>query len=174
VPIIEGVAESQGQKVEGREPRMKSSSGFLFLCTLLFAAVADAAEVYRWTDEAGRVHFGERPPPGGAERIELQQQAAPPPGDTGMAERRARQQRMLEAFEYERERKRQRALETQQSQQRKDDYCRGLQRRLRFLDHAGPIYLRRDDGTREYLDDGQRAAQRREVEAARQRHCDGL
>lgn len=38
---------------------------FRFLPLLLaLAAPAASAQVYKWVDEAGRVHYGEKPPPG--------------------------------------------------------------------------------------------------------------
>ncbi len=37
---------------------------------LASVSLAGAADIYRWTDDAGQMHFGDRPPPG-AERLEL-------------------------------------------------------------------------------------------------------
>ena len=42
--------------------------GALFLLGAGFAASALAGDIYRWTDAQGRVHFGDRPPPG-AEQV---------------------------------------------------------------------------------------------------------
>jgi len=47
--------------------------GRTLLLAALLASQAVAAEVYRWVDEDGTVHFGDQPPPG-AEKVEL-----PPP-----------------------------------------------------------------------------------------------
>jgi hypothetical protein len=33
-----------------------------FLCLLLFLSVTASAGIYRWVDENGKVHFGDRPP----------------------------------------------------------------------------------------------------------------
>ena len=73
-----------------------------FLCLSLPAV----AEVYRWVDPDGQVHYGERPPPQGARKIELPEasESSPQP-DREAAERRARQQRLLDAYEHERGRK---------------------------------------------------------------------
>ncbi|WP_297528120.1 DUF4124 domain-containing protein [Thiohalobacter sp.] len=48
-------------------------TGLTLLLLALLAGQAMAAEVYRWVDEDGTVHFGDQPPPG-AEKVEL-----PPP-----------------------------------------------------------------------------------------------
>lgn len=44
----------------------------LFLMAILVAGVASAAEVYRWTDPDGQVHFSDRPREG-AERIQIRE-----------------------------------------------------------------------------------------------------
>ncbi len=51
----------------------------LMLCVLLVTRAA-AAEIYRWVDENGTVHFGDQPPPG-AEKVELPSPSTytPPP-----------------------------------------------------------------------------------------------
>jgi hypothetical protein len=45
-----------------------------FVTLLLLAASVPAAEVYRWVDEQGKVHYGEHPPPGvkDASRVKVQ------------------------------------------------------------------------------------------------------
>ena len=45
----------------------------LIIAVGLFAAAAHAAEVYRWVDEQGQVHFSDRPMEGG-ERVEIRPQ----------------------------------------------------------------------------------------------------
>jgi hypothetical protein len=43
---------------------------FLLLATLSFSAVA---QVYKWTDENGNVHFGNQPPPGQQEEVHIRE-----------------------------------------------------------------------------------------------------
>lgn len=45
-----------------------------------FAAFAAGAQLYRWTDEAGKVHFGDTPPPAGAKNVQKKRAL---PGNTG-------------------------------------------------------------------------------------------
>ncbi|ADP97719.1 DUF4124 domain-containing protein [Marinobacter adhaerens] len=42
----------------------------LFLATLSFSAFA---QVYKWTDENGNVHFGNQPPPGQQEEVQIRE-----------------------------------------------------------------------------------------------------
>lgn len=142
----------------------------------LVVMVPAAAEIYRWTDGAGRVHYGERPPPGDAERIELRSEHARP-GTAAMAgseaERRARRQRLLDAYAYEREQKRERAAEAAQEDARRAAACNDLKRRWRRLNHPGPVYLLGEDGQRAYLDDDARAAELERMRPAYRQACGG-
>jgi hypothetical protein len=61
-----------------RSMRMKYNAGALLLA--LAAMTAQAAEVYKWTDEKGRVHFSDRPV-ASAKKIEVKPPAnTAPPG----------------------------------------------------------------------------------------------
>jgi len=53
----------------------------LLFAALMCAAGAAAAQIYRWTDEQGRVHLTDRPPPGSAKQIRETEGA--PPGAAG-------------------------------------------------------------------------------------------
>ncbi|MEC9340648.1 MAG: DUF4124 domain-containing protein, partial [Pseudomonadota bacterium] len=48
---------------------------WFFLCVLTGAAAAAYGEVYRWVDEHGNVHFGDRPGGREAETVELDERS---------------------------------------------------------------------------------------------------
>lgn len=51
-----------------------------FTAMLLFVSVgAEAQKMYRWVDDSGRVHYGDRPPPG--KRQEVRKAQTPPAGN---------------------------------------------------------------------------------------------
>jgi len=142
------------------------------LVMLLAAATPEAADVYRWTDEQGRVHYGQRPPPQGAEKMQLPAtKATLPSADQPSAQRRDRQQRLLEAYEYEREQKR--IAEARLAQQRERDAarCRELQKSWRLLSYAGPVYRTDTGGERRYLSEDERAAEKAELRRAHLQAC---
>lgn len=143
-------------------------------CLLILLALLSGsafAEVYKWTDEAGRVHYGERPPPDGAQRMELPTDTVPAAGDADDARRRARQQRLLESFSYERDRKRQeQAREAEQARER-TLACERIRRSWRRLSFPGPVYFKSDDGERRYLDDSERAAELDRLRPAYREAC---
>ena len=49
----------------------------LFLLTTLLASGLAAAQVYKWVDEDGVVHFSDQPRPG-AEEVQIQRAPSPP------------------------------------------------------------------------------------------------
>lgn len=76
---------------------------FLLFCILIFIAITSAAEIYRWTDENGKVIFGDKPPRGKtatAVRIENTKNSGAQfasPAQIKNFERRAAQSRPLKA-----------------------------------------------------------------------------
>lgn len=136
---------------------MRFLSVVLGLCLSLTAT----AEVYRWVDADGKVHYSGRPPPQGGQLIELPPTAASPAEpDREAAERRARQQRMLEAYEYERGKKAAQSERAEQARQASAQRCAELRAQWRRLSFGGPVYFRRADGSRDYLSDERRAAEK--------------
>lgn len=144
---------------------------FVLLMACLFSAAFAAAEVYRWTDANGQVHYGERPPPEGARALELPARGQPVSADDDMTARRARQQRLLESYEYERSQRQAEAARAAEEQADDAERCRALERRWRELSHGGPIYFTRPDGSRDYLDEARRAAEKEKMRPAFRRFC---
>jgi hypothetical protein len=144
----------------------------MLLLLVAFSTAAVATDVYRWTDSNGLVHYGQRPPDAAARKIDIDDRVQQDPRELSTdAQRRARQQRLLESYEYEREQKRARAEEAAARSEQLARRCSSLQRRWRLLSHAGPVYFQRDDGRRDYLSEEQRNAEKREMQAAYRQAC---
>lgn len=145
----------------------------LFILMVMIAATpAGAAEVYRWTDQNGQVHYGQRPPPEGARRMDLPDATADGMSeDAVLKQRRDDQRRLLESFEYQRGRK-QDGLHREAEQQTKAlARCRELRHYWLRLSHPGPIYIKREDGEREFLSDQQRGAEKARLRPAYVQAC---
>jgi hypothetical protein len=120
----------------------------------LLALAAVGEEMYRWTDERGQVHYGDRPG-----RAQAQSIAAPraPVPEPGQAERQARQQRLLEAFDEERRRNVEQSTQKARDEQVRVTRCALARDYLRGLESAGQIYRLAANGERVYLEDTDRA-----------------
>ena len=141
-----------------------------FLC--LSSPLPAVADVYRWVDADGQVHYGESPPSEGARKIELPEasESSPEP-DREAADRRARQQRLLDAYEHERERKEAAAADASRARQADAARCADLRQHWRRLSFAGPVYYQSPDGGRDYLNDEQREAAKQRLRPAYAAAC---
>lgn len=113
------------------------------------------AEVYRWTDAQGQVHFGERPP-AGAQRLEVRPQVME--RDVHTRQREAAAERF---FEARRDEQAQREQAARQRRLARAQQCQALRDRLAYLSQGGRYYSTDAKGERAYHSDGQ-------MEAARQ------
>jgi hypothetical protein len=142
------------------------------LIVLCLASGPALAEIYRWVDSAGQVHYGERPPTQDAERVRLPSSPGTGARDApSESERRARQQRLLESYEYERARKAERQAAEARRQRELAAQCDRLRRYWQTLAFAGPVYVEDDGGQRRYLDDAERAAEQARLRPAMERAC---
>lgn len=128
-----------------------------------------SAEIYRWVDTEGRLHFGDSPPPEGAEQVEINRSKAP---DTGLAERRQRSARISEILEEDRVgRVEARAAEIQA---RKDRQAR-CDRARQKLERAGrSTYIFKDSGdprNPDILDEAERQQYEWSLQEEVRRHC---
>ncbi len=126
----------------------------LLLITLLLPTLA-SAQIYRWTDAEGRVHFGQRPA-AGAEQIEVRPQVVE--RDDQTREREARSERFFDARRQEQQAAREQASQTRAAQKQE---CQSLRNRLSQLQLGGRFFRNDAAGERVYYSDS-------ELEAARQ------
>ncbi|MEJ2693217.1 MAG: DUF4124 domain-containing protein [Candidatus Thiodiazotropha sp.] len=144
------------------------------LClTLLFSSPLQA-EVYRWTDEKGRVHFSDRPTSESAKEIDLRE-ASPPNGPSHQAmpeDRKEMRKRMLEVFEQERAEKREAAVKKKEERKERKRKCLDARARYENYNTAGSIYDYTESGERKYLDKQQRREYLAKLKADVERYCD--
>ncbi|MDD3447643.1 MAG: DUF4124 domain-containing protein [Gammaproteobacteria bacterium] len=142
------------------------------LLLLVLAAPAVAGGIYRWTDAQGQVHFGDRPPAGAGEALPLTSRPTPPAPEPDAGARRARQDRLLRAFETERRERAEQAAAARAETERRERNCRAARERLAGARSAAYLFRRDGSGERVILDDGERAAAEAESEALVARWCD--
>lgn len=122
------------------------------LITAFETTLADG--VYRWVDEQGEVHYGDRLPSAEeSTRLKIKSAPVPAPGDD---ERRARTRRLLDAFESERERNKQKAAQAKAEKVRREQNCQSARRQVTLVERANGMFVRGPDGKRSYLNDKER------------------
>ncbi len=120
---------------------------------LLFFLVTPLAwaQIHKWTDERGRLQYGEKPPPGvksSPVKPAAPAASAAKPADPAAQEREFRQRQMQRRETEERQ-----AADAKLSQAR----CESARNGLASSEQAGAIY-RREKGEKVYFDDAQRRA----------------
>lgn len=135
---------------------------------LLLAAVGADAQVYRWVDEQGKVHYGERPP-GGTRASPVEDKIATPPGTAKPKTDAAQQERDFQRRRIERE---QQEAREQKAGEKSKQACERERSRLATLRSARRVTAGVDDkGDRRYLSDAERADSIRTQEDAVARAC---
>lgn len=126
----------------------------LGLALISLAQQGSSAGVYRWVDDQGKVHYGDRPPSKDKARpIEMESAPAPAPDDH---ERRARTRRLLDAMESERDREKKQAAQAKAEKTRRERNCEVARRHVTLYQRANKISRVGADGNRIYLSDEER------------------
>jgi hypothetical protein len=138
---------------------------------LLLATVPQSAadRIYKWVDDNGKVHFGDKPPrTDKAEEIRVRTQ---PGGDPDSVGRQQRTERILEALTAERqERNEARAAEREQRQERKRN-CERAKHNVANYDNSQRMFRYDENGEIQYLDETERLAAGENARAAVRKWC---
>lgn len=125
----------------------------LVTCAFLFAALPAAAALYKWTDENGRIVYGDTPPPGvKAERI----YTATPPPDANAVRDMAQKDAEIKKRLQERENASAKAQKAEADAKAKLERCTQIEGRLKGLKGDAPIYHFNDKGERVYYEPAER------------------
>ncbi|MGE8501521.1 MAG: DUF4124 domain-containing protein [Pseudomonas sp.] len=136
----------------------------LLLIATLLPALA-TAEIYRWTDEQGRVHFGQRPV-AGAEPVQVRPQVVE--RDEHTREREARTQRFYDA---RREEQQQAAATAAAQRAERASECQDLRRRLAQIPKGFSYYRTDAKGERIYYSDEETDTARRQLRERIAQRC---
>jgi hypothetical protein len=141
------------------------------LAPLVGAPRPVVAEVFKWVDERGRVHYGDRAPAQGnaAERLDLR--AAPSADSAPGSGDRPELGRLLRAFEMDRERRAEAARSARAAQAQRRQQCAQATERLARFGRANVVFSRDGQGERRYLDDAQRATVMEQLREEADRLC---
>ena len=142
---------------------------------LMFAFVPSGAvyagDIYKWTDEEGNVHFGDRPDGESSERLAIQSKPTDP------ARIQAQTQARAEARTKAAEEKAAAAAqgpspeELQAQAEERAQKCTHYKDKMQKYVTSRRLYREDESGERVYLDDEEMLAAREEVEGKIQEYC---
>lgn len=127
-------------------------------CALLWNAQAGAEDIYRWVDESGTVHFGERPPEGvDATRVEVRESGAAPQPAPATAQAPADVQTPAKSVAQQRREERAKRREEQQAEQAfLDAKCEAMRQQLAAVEPHVRVIVTTEEGESRRLDDAER------------------
>jgi len=140
------------------------------MLVLTMASAFAIADVYKWIDADGKVHYGDRPPAAGTD-VHTMTLPAAPPGDADRGQRRLTQQRLLEAFDAERAALAQAAAESAAAKQEALQRCQKASRELARIERANIVYTTDNSGERVYMSDEDRRDATAEISRWITGHC---
>lgn len=131
------------------------------------------AEVYRWTDGTGRVHFSDREPPGGARNAQAlaPPSAAPPRVDPEQQAAREQGRRLLQVWDEERRLRASADRSAAEAAAELALQCERLAAEMHALRASAYVYRRGDDGGRTFLSEAERTEYAAELVALHDEHC---
>jgi hypothetical protein len=138
---------------------------------LTLASAFATADVYKWTDAHGAVHYGDRPPGTGTDARSVTLPPAPAK-DADHGQRSLKRQRLLEAFDAQRAEKERAATKSAAVKRARRDQCEKASRELARWERASIIYTENDNGTRVYMSDEERRKTTAEARLWIGKHCD--
>lgn len=141
----------------------------IWILLLLVTSLAEAG-VYKWVDEQGRVHYGDKPTSTTADEINVKDQPAPQQSESAVS-RKEKQQRFLRAREDERKEKQQALAEEKQKRAEAERNCERAKKEYDKYRYAGSIYVKGKDGEREHLSFKQREAYEASLAARVKKWC---
>ena len=145
-----------------------------FLFVLICIPLVANAEVYKWVDKNGKVHYGDNPT-AGLPSVEVNIDHSQLPADSGDVDeelsREEKRERLLESMEEERFEKEEQRKKQAEKKKRDRKKCIYYKDRMRNFKRANALYKLDKDGNRVYMSDSQRQKSTRNLQKKINRYC---
>lgn len=133
---------------------------FLFVLLSLTLASAVSAEMYRWVDSQGRVHYSDEPPPAGAKSSKTV--APPPPSYMPSGEGAKSKTWQEKEMEFRQRKSAQSEAQAKKDKEEADakqkkQNCESARANLRTLESEQRVTTTTEAGERTFMDDAARA-----------------
>lgn len=156
---------------------LRINSVLLVVCFMLPQAELQA-QVYKWVDEQGKVHFSDQPPRenNAAEMEKVEIKTRPISGDQpapSAEQRRQRQQQLLKTMAEDRQALEQQREEKRQAKKKQQAVCARLKKRKEKALWATHFYHVNEQGERVYDDEKTAEGKRQAAIDAYQKECGG-
>ena len=114
-----------------------------YCCVFLLQIFGNAfAEIYKWEDENGKIHYGDKPPVEDAESIELR---SAPKADPNRNSRQEKQRRLLKLLEDDRQAAKKKKAEEKAAKAERKEKCLKARKDLQEVRDASFLYKKSED-----------------------------
>jgi len=138
----------------------------LVLASLSMSAMA---EIYKWTDANGNVHYGDKPVKH-AVQMQISDEKQSGSGLTS-AQRKERRQKLLEAMQEDRKLKEKQQAEQHKKREKLNRQCVYAKDQLKQYKKVGRLYTLDKQGNRVYMSDQEHDRAVAKLQAAIKQHC---
>jgi len=149
---------------------MKNIAYILFSTLLLFSLTAHA-EIYRWTDKNGKVHFSDKPISEKAETVDIKVKPVSPVPEQTRDERKQKAENFMRAREEERVEADKKIIEKKKLKAERKVNCKKAKKEYKRISEAGAVYFKNKDGSRDYLEPKRRKKEEALAKAAIEKWC---
>lgn len=140
------------------------------LLVLILMSAPVSAQVYKCTDDAGKVQYTDTPC--GESSTVIRESTAPSAAPASQGERMQKTQRLLDAMQAERNEKKRLDAEARAEKEKRKRNCGVARDRYRRLTTASHLYDVDEEGNRVVLNDSQRAQSEARAKADVARWCE--
>ena len=141
---------------------------FLFMLSIGIISGPVIAEVYKWVDEHGQTHYGEKAPVTNAQQIQIEEVTA----DKSMEKYNQEREKLLRIYEEERNTKKDEDLKAEKLKAEKEQKCQNLKTEIANLQRGGRVYYNVDDsGERIFLSEEEVSARIKNMQNDYDKYC---
>jgi|GEM_PF-4337876 len=140
------------------------------LLLLLLLSTHSYAATYKWTDEQGNIHYGERPP----NRLKATSIAPPPPPASSSSNSRERLKSIQEGIlkqTKDRIKEKEEEKKKEKENEQISEYCEKLRKRITAFQNNSRIRQQDKEGSYSYLADEQKQKQQQEMQKKLAKNC---
>ena len=152
------------------------AGNYISLAICIFLALPVQAEVYKWTDEQGRVHFSDKPPTEDTPEYQVRTPAsaanASPQESLTDAERRARQSKLSDSLEAERREMEQAEAKRKEQRAVREHNCKVARAELHTSSNVNRIFDYDKQGNMVYYSEAQKQIYLESKRAAVRKWCE--
>ncbi len=144
-----------------------------YSAVLLFLSLPIAqAEIYKWVDDNGQVHYSEQAPDSKRSSKEIHIRHAPQAPLVSPEQRRQQRDNLLRAFDEERQLRNEAKAKKEQDEARSRKNCIWARDKLKNYERATVLYNLDEQGERVYLSDAQRSRSEAKLKSQVEKWCE--